>query len=304
MAVDISKLPAVLPPQVSRVTADGRPTKWLIDWEGFQRNFFATTVVDLDTRLTEVTSATNDNTAAITTETTARTNADSAMALQITSVTATANNATANGQIYFAAKSVPGGATAAYGLYLTAGGTFTGMELLADSGGGASIAFAATDFKLVDSGTATNVFSWSSLDGYFQFNVPIRLQNGQILDSAVSKAWNDTGTTSASVTVDYRGTGFLEVYAQFKGDANAYPAIDQFVIRVRQDGVSIGDTPINQSQNGTGSGAASRYGATSIVYIRTPSTGSHIYSVEIVKTTSATALTLSGVLIVVKEFSK
>jgi hypothetical protein len=304
MAVDISKLPAVLPPQVSRVTADGRPTKWLIDWEGFQRNFFVTTVVDLDTRITEVRSDTDDNSAAITEEVTARTDADGALALRIDTVEATAGDATANGQIYFAAKAVPGGATAAYGLYLTAGSTFTGMELLADSGGGASIAFAATDFKLVDSGTATNVFSWSSLNGYFQFNVPVRLRNGDILDSAVTKAWTDTGTTSAEVTVDYRGSGFLEVYAQFDGDAGAYVAIDQFVLRVRQDGSSIGDTPITQSQNGTGSSAVSRYGATSVIHIRTPSIGSHTYKVEIIKTVSATATAITGVTLIVKEYSK
>lgn len=128
--------------------------------------------------------------------------------------------------------------------------------------------------------------------------------NEKLNNSAVSRAWVAEGGASASITPNFRGTGFLEIYAQFKGDGNAYSAIDQFVLRVREDGNILADTPINHAQNGTGSGAASRYGATSIVYIRTPSTGNHTYSVEIVKVIAVTGITLSGCLIIAKEFSK
>lgn len=183
MAVDLSKLPAVLPGEVARTQADGKPTKYQVDWEGLQRYFFATTVTDLDNRVTGAQSTAEGASAAVLVEATTRAAADSAMALQISTVDATANSATANGAIYFGAASVPAGATAAYGLYLTAGNAGTGMELYAHSGGTSSIAFLASKFSLTDSGTAENVFSYSS--GVFTFNVPIFIGTVDISTQAV-----------------------------------------------------------------------------------------------------------------------
>jgi hypothetical protein len=54
MAVDVTKLPPVLPLDVRRVEDDGRATQWTTDWDAYQRNWFATTAVDLQTQVNTV----------------------------------------------------------------------------------------------------------------------------------------------------------------------------------------------------------------------------------------------------------
>lgn len=201
LALGEGKLPLVLPSSVARVTANGLPTKHLVDWEQLTRNWYKVNVQALDTKLTEVKSTADNASAAVTTEIQARTDADGALALRIDSVEAYAGDATANGQIYFAAKAAPGGAAAAYGLYLTAGNAFAGFEVLADSAGGASIAFAANDFKLTDSGTAQNVFNYTG--GVFTFNVPVQIGTVDILAGAV----NAPAATTAGNTLSLGSTG-------------------------------------------------------------------------------------------------
>lgn len=262
--------PAVMPREVARTTEKGFPTQAMLDWEQAFKGWTVKQTVHFNE--------------------------------QITTLEDSYNGISANGEIQFKAIATPIGAIAAYGVFLQAGTSFAGMSMIANSNGTSSIAFDAEDFKFTDSGTATNVFNYSS--GVFTFNVPVSIANGNIANNAITRAWPATGGTSTSVSVDFRGTGFLEIYAQFTGDANVYPALDQFVLRVQEDSVSLGDTPISQDQSGTGGSSVSRYGATPIMYIRQPSAGAHTYSVEIVKTVPATSLMISGVLIVVKEYSK
>lgn len=189
--------PPALPANVARVKADGTPTTHLLDWELFQADWFRSNIVATDRRIDTVKATADNASAAVTTETQARVAADGALALRIDSVEAYAGDATANGQIYFAAKAAPGGAIAAYGLYLTAGNAFAGMEILADSGGGASIAFTANDFKLTDSGTAQNVFNYTG--GIFTFNVPVRIGTVDILAGAVNAPVVSTVTSSREI---------------------------------------------------------------------------------------------------------
>lgn len=294
--------PVANPVTVRRVNNQGFPTQWQLEWEQGTRSWMIKNAVDLNAKVTTLRDETNNGFAEVREEIQAVVTDQGALASQVTELTAEFGDFSANGSVQFKVMATPAGAAAAYGIFLNAGTSFTGLQMIAYSGGASAIAFSASQFMLNDSGSAQNVFNYGS--GVFTFNVPVRIQNGELLNNAVSQAWANSGGTSASVDVNYRGSGFLEIYAQFVGDAGAYAAIDQFVIRVKEDGVTIADTPINQAQNGTGSGAASRYGSTNIVHIRTPSTGAHNYSVEIVKTIPATALSLSGVLIIVKEFSK
>src|SRR5215207_8995984 len=82
MAVDVKRLPVPLPADVPRVEPEtGRPTANLLDWEGINAYFVRTSIADLY-------SVTGANTAAINSEITARTTADTAMASQITTLTA------------------------------------------------------------------------------------------------------------------------------------------------------------------------------------------------------------------------
>lgn len=198
----LSTQPPALPATVARVDpASGRPSRVLLDYELFQRNWFANSVTDIETRIDTVESATNDNTAAITEETNARTSEDAALAEQITTVSARANAATANGQIHFAAVAAPGGAAAAFGVYLTAGNVSTGLQLLAMSDGTSKIALNANQFTLTDSGTATRVFTYSG--GVFRFNVPVEVQNQDIAAHAVtnSATASSPGTATAYLSV-------------------------------------------------------------------------------------------------------
>lgn len=96
MAVDLSKLPPVLPVSVRRVNPDGTPSKESIDWEQYTRDFFKRTTVDLDTRLTTVTATAGANSAAITNEVNARASADAAQAQQINTVSVATGQNTAS----------------------------------------------------------------------------------------------------------------------------------------------------------------------------------------------------------------
>jgi hypothetical protein len=249
--------PPALPANVARVTADGRPTQHLLNWELFQTDWFRSNIVATDQRIDAVKATADGASAAVSTETNARVSADAALAEQITTVSATANSAngkanqaTASGQIYFAAKAAPGGAVAAYGLYLSAGNAFAGMEILADSGGGASIAFSATDFKLTDSGTAQNVFNYTG--GVFTFNVPVQVQTIDIAQEAVTKP-RTVAITSAS-TVGNTSGGWVNIITHgVTADNGAYPAlvIADFVYRVvTGSGTSSGNWRLVKDRGG------------------------------------------------------
>jgi len=158
--------PPVLPQHVARVTADGRPTRYLLDWEQFTYQFQASALQSLDTR--------------------------------IETVESTSGDAFASGEIYFAAKATPAGATAAYGLFLTAGDAFAGFEVLALSVGGSAINMTADKLMFSDSGTATAVFDYGvSTPGVFTFNVPVEIRNSDIGVAQVSNSVVATGSVGA-----------------------------------------------------------------------------------------------------------
>lgn len=218
----------------------GKPTTPMLDWLAGIWNWMKKSVVDLTTKITtleftagdlqaqiteeqtiretedgilasridtvEASSATNA--ASIITETNARISADTAIASAVTTVEATANSAqaganaaTASGQVYLAAVSAPGGATAAYGWHLTAGSSFAGMQAIALSGGGSAIGFTANQFMFTDSGTAQPLLSYSS--GVFIFDVPIMIRSGtsgarQEMTNENIKAYDSAGTKRAA----------------------------------------------------------------------------------------------------------
>jgi hypothetical protein len=144
-----------------------------------------------------------DSTGKVEVEITARATADTALASSITTVTAMANNATASGQVYLQAKAAPGGASASYGWFLTAGSAFTGMEAGVDSvTGDGFIAFTADNFRLVDTGTAENVFEWDGTDGVFRFFVPVEMLTEDIAQNAVTNAASDVQTVGGGANFD------------------------------------------------------------------------------------------------------
>lgn len=201
MAIDESKLPYVMPASVPRVTADGRPTTHLINWEELTRNWYYTNAVATDKRITEVKAETDQAIARFNEDITALVTKTDALVQKVDTVEAQIGNATANGQIKFAAKAAPTGATAAYGIYLTANNTFTGFEMLAMSNGTSAISFTASQFMLRDGGTARPIFNYSS--GLFTFNVPIRVGTNDIGLQAVNAPSAVVGTN----TLEVRSTG-------------------------------------------------------------------------------------------------
>lgn len=193
----LDRQPPALPANVARVTADGRPTSHLIDWELFQTNWFKTNIIATDQRIDSVKAVAEEAEAAVEVESQARITADGALATQITTVSAKANQATANGQIFFAAKAGPAGSTAAFGLYLTAGNAFTGMEAIVKSDGTSAIGFSASNFYLNDSGAAVNVFNYTG--GEFTFNVPVRVGTNDISLNAINSPTAAVGTSSVNL---------------------------------------------------------------------------------------------------------
>jgi hypothetical protein len=189
----------VMPATVARTTADGLPTKELIDWEQYTLDFFDKTVTSLDERVDTNESQTGANTAAITAETIARTTADSALAASITTVEATANGATASGQVYLVAESAPTGYSAQYGWTLTAGNESIGMKALKSSGGDGYIAFFADQFALIDpsylGGDPALVMAYNGTT--FNFDVPVTIRHEEIGQNATANGAATNGNVSA-----------------------------------------------------------------------------------------------------------
>ncbi|TCR65441.1 hypothetical protein [Bosea sp. BK604] len=208
-------IPFILTSLQPVVREDGRPTQAWQDWVQSLWGWMKQSVVDLTTKVTtleftagdlqaqitteatiretddgilasqidtvEASSATNA--ASIVTETNARIAADTAIASAVTTVEATANsartganNATASGAVYLAAKAAPSGASAAYGWHIAAGSSYAGMEAIALSGGGSAIGFTASAMYFTDSGTAQQVLTYNG--SAFVFGVPIVLRSG------------------------------------------------------------------------------------------------------------------------------
>ncbi|WP_262268619.1 hypothetical protein [Microvirga yunnanensis] len=229
--IDLARLPPVLPVTVARTTPDGLPTKEQLDWDQFARNWYKTTVVNLNTRLTEVRSDTDGNSASIVEETNARTSADEALAEQITTVEASVGNFTAGGQVYFGARATPAGAEAAYGIYLTAGNAFTGFEMIAKSDGTSAIGLSANQLYFTDSGTGTNVFSYTG--GVFRFNVPVEVRTGELAPNAATKP-DKTTINSSNIVGNTSGNWVNLISHTVDADGSTYSAliIADFMYRV------------------------------------------------------------------------
>ncbi|WP_262298389.1 hypothetical protein [Microvirga sesbaniae] len=239
--IDLARLPPVLPVTVARTTPDGLPTKEQLDWDQFARNWYKTTVVNLNTRLTEVRSDTDGNSDSIVEETNARTSADEALAEQITTVQASVGTFTAGGQVYFGARATPSGAEAAYGIYLTAGNAFTGFEMIAKSDGTSAIGLSANQLYFTDSGTGTNVFSYGfDTDlgqNIFTFNVPVRIGTEEIFPNSVTKP-QDSTINASNLIGDTGGNWvtFISHTAQTDGGAYSALIIADFMYRVGSSG--------------------------------------------------------------------
>lgn len=174
--IDPQSIPFVPPTDVALIdTESGKPKTAFHDWMQSLYDFVKRSVVDLTTKITTLIDTTGETTAEVEQITQALTDGTGAYGSYITTINAKANNATASGQMYFAAKAAPSGATSAFGLYLTAGGSYAGFEAMAVSGGGSAIGMTASQFYFTDSGTAQQVLTYSS--GVFIFNVPIVIRN-------------------------------------------------------------------------------------------------------------------------------
>lgn len=276
--LDPTSVPVVMPASVQRTTSEGFPTKYLLNWEQATQSWFVNTTVDLQTKITTVEAGVGAVAASVVTETTARVSADSALATQISTVDAKADNATASGQIYFAAKAGPTGSSAAYGLYLTAGSSFAGFEALALSGGGSAIGMAANQFRFTDSGTATAILDY--VGGTWTFNSNVAINGNFILNGTVVTAGiaaNAVSTTSqlevtfGPLTHSFyarAGSSVLMIGYCEPSTAGVIPTVVNLTI----NGTLVKTTPIVTIT----SGGTTTVLSTQVIYLYLPSyTGTH-----------------------------
>lgn len=221
--VDLSRLPALLVPSVARVDpVTGKPSKALVDYEQYQRTWFANTAVDLQTKINTVEAKADGNTAAINTEQIARIDADGALAADIESVSTTVGEnsaditeitASVNGiAVQKVLKATINGSTGGY--------EFAGVQNADGSGATFSMGFRVNEFMLTDpaynGGAAGNVFNYSA--GIFTFNVPVRIGTTFINPNAVSQTAGTTATVNG---------GSLQIMMTCKG---GYPVLIQVSI--------------------------------------------------------------------------
>lgn len=283
--LDPTSVPFVMPATVQRTTPQGFPTKYLLNWEQASQAWFVNTTVDLQTKITTVEAAVGDVAASVVVETNARVSADEALAEQITTVDAKADNATASGQIYFAAKAGPTGSSASYGMYLTAGSAFAGFEALALSGGGSAIGLTANQFRFTDSGTAVALLDYSG--GTWTFNSNVAINGGFILNGTVVTAGiaaNAVSTTSQAnvssneLTLNFYARsgasvlliGYFEASETGSGATLAYMSVNGSTVR------SIPLLTVKTQESGDSGSVVTTILSTQIIYLYIPSyTGTH-----------------------------
>jgi hypothetical protein len=209
--VDTTNLPPFLGVNVARVDpATGKPTKPTLDNELAERDWFLTTTINMNTRLTEVRSDTDTNSAAITTEAITRATADSALASLVTTVEVRSTGGavitgSATAQMSMIAESNPSGFVSTFGLYLRNSGVNypVGLTGYLDSGGTGIISFTATKFFWTDpsynSGLPGNVAAYSG--GVWQFNVPVLLRTGELAANAATKVRSNSSSGATSVSI-------------------------------------------------------------------------------------------------------
>jgi hypothetical protein len=190
-------IPKVLDQKVTRVLPDGKPAQAMLDYEQQLSAWMRANTANTNERFELVKDETDSAIAAVATETEARIDGDTALAQQITTVVASIDDQMANGQIVFQAKAAPGGATASYGLFLTAGTQFTGFEAVADSRYGSAIGMTASRFLFMDSGTGTPILGYSA--GLWQFNANVGIHGSLVVDGTINNVEiTDRATTQTA----------------------------------------------------------------------------------------------------------
>ncbi|POR52398.1 hypothetical protein [Bosea psychrotolerans] len=225
-------VPAVMPVTVRRTNEQGFPRQALLDYEQALQGWMRNNVVATNARFAEVSDSLAGVSAAVTTEANARVAADEALAEQITTVEAAVDGFTASGELYFAAKATPAGAASAFGLYLTAGSSFAGLEAMALSGGGSAIGLAANQLKFTDPGTATDVLTYSG--GKFRFTGDVAIDgnlavSGSFTADAVASGFSaidsTAGTAALAGTVSWADLGPPITLTVTPDGGNGYPLL-------------------------------------------------------------------------------
>ncbi len=170
-------VPAVMPMSVRRTNEGGFPAQAMLDYEQALQQWMKSNVTNTNTRLNLVSEEVDGAYAAISTEATTRATADGALASDITAVEVAFDGFTANGEVYFAAVAGPAGSAAAYGIYLTAGNVFTGLMLVAQSGGGSYIAMTAGKLYFFDNSSGNSISALTYSGGKFVLNGAVSIQS-------------------------------------------------------------------------------------------------------------------------------
>lgn len=283
-------VPAVMPVTVRRITEAGFPTQSLLDYEQALQAWMKSNVANTNTRLNLVSDEVDGAYAAISTEATTRATADSALATQITTVAASVDDATANGQIFFAAKAAPSGASAAYGLFLTAGTSFAGFEALAMSAGGSAIGLTANQFVFTDSGTATAILSYSA--GVWSFNSNVSI-NGSLVVNGTVVTEKIAANAVSNVASGSNSGGDLTVVAYARAGASVLLIGDvqtsTSTAPVTAASISLGGTVLKSAtietvkymEAGDSGSVITRFLPVTIVHIYiASSTGSHSFALK------------------------
>lgn len=203
--IDLNTVPFVPSTDVALIDpGTGRPKTAMHDWMFASQQWMSVNVTNLKIKVNTLTDQTDKNSTTITQLGQALTDGTGAYGSYITSINTRAGNATANGQVYLAAKATPAGAAASYGWYLTSGSAFAGMEAIALSGGGSAIGFTANQFYFTDSGTAQPVFAYNG--SAFVFQVPVVIQSGSTGERTVqtpanTKIYDAAGTLRVAIGV-------------------------------------------------------------------------------------------------------
>jgi hypothetical protein len=226
----------------------------------------------------------------------------SALSSQVTTVEATANGATAFGEVYLLAEAAPGGYTAQYGWTLTAGDVSLGMKAVTDGVTGI-INFYANQFYLTDpsylGGAPVQVLGYNGTR--FNFGVDVTIRNQEIGANAVSQSGVSTGPAGASVTITARGTGGVLLQALAEGDTTYTTSgiggileLYRGATLLKQVNLSMAKDTRYTVSSGLVTGSFIEYAimATPSVFLDTPGAGSVTYTASVTNSAGITQVSL------------
>ena len=134
---------------------------------------------------------------------------DTTLATSITTVSALANSATANGQVKLSAVAAPSGYSAAFEVKLVASGYSAGMQILAGGAYGSAVLFNANNFFIYDGSTADPVFSITGGN--------VHLRQEKILEGDVTTgASTDISGNSGSIVLDVKNGSRVVIRATYQ----------------------------------------------------------------------------------------